>query len=94
MSLTSWNSWTYYDPMIGDEGICVTGYTGRGAYWIRAALTPSGKSRRAQRDEFLNRISAAIEAGDPPGEVSTKGPSPAQDMEGEHGRAGEDRGLY
>lgn len=115
MPLNSWNSFSHYDPMMGEDAICITGYTGRGAYWIRAPLTPAGKSRRAQRKELLGRIEAAIERDDvlvygvlvdgvrvgggeqaiEVGEVSTDGPPPVRNtVEDEHGRSGEDRGIW
>lgn len=90
----TWNTWTYYDPVLDGEAICITGYTGRGAYWVKVPLTQAGKSRRAQREEMLARIEATIEAGAEPGEVSIEGPPPAPKQEGEHVGPREDRGLW
>ena len=93
-TLNSWRSWTYFDPLAGEDATCIIGYTGQGAYWVKVLLCPPGKSRRAQRDEMLGRIEAAIAAGDLPGEVSTTGPKPVpKELEGEHGPR-EDRGLW
>lgn len=70
MPLNSWNAVYFFDPMMGEEAIRVTGFSGHGAYWVTESLTPSGKSRRAQRERVLRAITAAIESGDEPGEVS------------------------
>jgi hypothetical protein len=93
MTIVAWSHWTYFDPMLNETAMCVTGYTGHGAYWIRAPLAPAGKTRRAAREEMLDRIRAAVEAGEQPGEVSMAGPAPVHEGESEHGRE-EDRGIW
>lgn len=105
MPVNHWNTWTYFDPATADEAICLTGYTGRGAYWIRAPRTQEGKTRRAQREEFVARIEAAVHRDDERvrdgkaaaelGEVSTADPLLVREAtEGEHGRREEDRGIW
>lgn len=104
MPVNAWNHWVYYDLPRDSDMICVTGYTGRGAYWIKAPLTPPGKSRRAQREDLLSRIDAAVERDDERiragheaieiGEVAADMPASGL-RESEHGRrVGEDRGIW
>ena len=105
MPFNGWNSWTYYDPMVSEESVCITGYTGRGAYWAKAPLAAAGRSRRAQADEMRDRITAAIERDDQRiangeaatecGEVSIAEPTPARaTMQGRSGRRNEDQGIW
>lgn len=69
MPLQHWQEQQYWDPMTAEQAIVVTGFSGHGAYWVKAPLTPPGKSRRVQREELLDKIEAAIESGAEPGEV-------------------------
>lgn len=69
MPLQHWQEQNYFDPIIGEQAIAITGFSGSGAFWIKAPLTSPGKSRRAQREELLDKIEAAIESGAEPGEV-------------------------
>jgi hypothetical protein len=65
-----------YDPAMDGEAVCYVVHTGKGAYWIKAPKAPQGRKRRAQKDEMIARIADAIEAEQPPGEVSMDGPKP------------------
>ncbi|HXJ61875.1 MAG TPA: hypothetical protein VNU68_34990 [Verrucomicrobiae bacterium] len=69
MPLTGWTKTLFWDPRTGEDAITYSGYSGHGTYWVTAPLAPAGKSRRAQKDEILDRIEEAIERNDPPGEV-------------------------
>lgn len=68
-SLRTWQTISYYDPIRDADAIRVSGFSGEGEYWVAEAKSPAGKSRRAQRERLLHLIEAAIERGDPPGEV-------------------------
>jgi hypothetical protein len=99
MPITAWNHWITYDVARDCEVICVTGYTGRGAYWIKAPLAPAGKSRRAQREDLLSRIDAAVERDDERirdgGVAAEVGEVGALELvEDGHGRGGKDRGIW
>ncbi len=64
-----WETTRFYDPIADADSIRYSGFSGSGVYWISEPLTGAGKSRRAQRERLLDRISRAIERGDEPGEV-------------------------
>lgn len=69
MPIRHWQEIAFYDPMNDCQAVRISGFSGHGEYWISEALTLPGKSRRAQREAALDRIEAAIERGDEPGEV-------------------------
>lgn len=64
-----WDEIKFYDPINDTDSLRLTGYSGFGAFWVSEPCSQPGKSRRAQRDRVLSRISRAIERGDKPGEV-------------------------
>ena len=76
LKLVSYQQMSHYDPQMDGEALCIIGYTGQGTYTIRAPKAPEGKKRREQKEELLARIAAAIEKGQPPGEVSMSDPRP------------------
>lgn len=73
--MRSWTENKFYDVINDREGIRVTGFSGHGSYWVQAALTPPGRSRRAQREHLLRLIDRAITRGDEPGEVAWSEPT-------------------
>lgn len=70
LKMRHWDTVRFYDPITDADAMRYNGYSGRGVYWVSEALTGPGKSRRAQRERVLSRISRAIERGDAPGEVT------------------------
>ena len=69
-SLTSYNEVGFYDPMIDDYAVRISGFSDApGEWWIREARAPAGKARRLQRERALDLIRMAIEQGCEPGEV-------------------------
>lgn len=76
MPLNSYHVMIHYDPGLDAEAICIVGYTGKGSYWIRTRKAPEGRKRREQKEELLIRLAAAVEKGQPPGEVSMDDPLP------------------
>lgn len=69
MPLTAHQTLRFYDPRIDAEAIRISGFSGRGEFWIKQPLAPAGAKRRAQLEESLDLIEQAIEAGLEPGEV-------------------------
>lgn len=91
MPFRQWQELSAFDPTQGEDMVTVIGHSGEGAYWIRTPLAPAGRLRRDQRQELRDRLEAALETGQPPGEVSAKGPRPEKAMtEAET----EDRGIW
>lgn len=76
MPVLSWQETRYYDPINDRDSLRLTGFSGRGAYWIDRPLSLPGKSRRVQREHLLRLIEQAIERGDTPGEVAYVEPAP------------------
>ena len=69
--MTSWTRTRYYDIGLDCDAQRITGYDGRGgSFWTTVPLSQSGATRRATLDEALFLIEDAINAGDPPGEVT------------------------
>jgi hypothetical protein len=78
LKLNSYGRMTHYDPSLGADAVVYTGYTGQGAYWIRAPMASEGRKRREQKDQLLAKMAAAIDRGQPPGEVSIDEPLPVR----------------
>ena len=76
MPIQAWTETKFYDPINDRDSTRITGFSGRGAYWVNQPLTLPGKSRRAQREHLLNLIERAIARGDEPGEVAYAEPAP------------------
>lgn len=76
MPLITWSETLFFDPMTGEDAITYTGFSGHGSYRVTVPLARPGKSRRAQKEEILDWIEAAIEAGHPPGEVTDESIKP------------------
>lgn len=69
MPLTAHQTLRFYDPRIDADAIRISGFSGRGEFWIKEALAPAGAKRREQKERALDLIEQAIEAGLEPGEV-------------------------
>jgi hypothetical protein len=70
MPMTAHQTIRFYDPSIDGEAVRISGFDGRGGeFWCKRALPVSAKARRAQKEEALELIEQAIEAGLEPGEV-------------------------
>ncbi len=59
----------FWDPFTDAEAVRISGFSGRGEYWVKRPAAPAGRARRAQMDAALTLIAEAIEAGLEPGEV-------------------------
>lgn len=81
MPLITWTETRFWDPRTGEDAITFSGFSGHGTYFIRTPLAPPGKSRRAQKEEILDWIEAAIELGHEPGEVTDTSIKPPPSME-------------
>lgn len=69
MPLTAYQQIRFYDPMLDCEAVRISGFSGRGEYWMKLPLDPSGRRRREQKEKALEAIEEAIASGCEPGEV-------------------------
>lgn len=77
MSIAGYQQIRFYDPAVDAEGVRISGFDGKGGeFWMRLALAPAGRARRAQREQALAAIAEAIEIGLEPGEVIVDEVSP------------------
>jgi hypothetical protein len=67
--LQSYQQLRFYDPFEDAESVRISGFSGRGEFWCKRIVPPSGAARRAMVAAALALIETAIEAGLEPGEV-------------------------
>lgn len=68
-SMKAYQQVQFYDPFEDAQCVRISGFSGRGEFWCKRIVPPSGKARRDMLAAALELIQAAIEADLEPGEV-------------------------
>jgi hypothetical protein len=68
MPILQYQTLRFYDPQLDAEAIRISGFSGRGEFWMKQPFAPAGRKRREQLAEALELIEEAIDAKRPDGQ--------------------------